>query len=143
MILICFIFIQAPELPWDPEPQHKLVVKTVEPAATFNPVVFIPLAGIRVYQFIFSKQQGDVCNFKPSCSHFAYKAIKKYGLLGIIMTFDRLERCNGSAWNYANIYYEVKLSPKQGYKLWDPPRWIGISVPLQPGHRMAGTKNKN
>ena len=75
---------------------------------------------IRVYQVVFSSRQGDVCNFTPSCSNYAYKAIKKHGPLGILMTFDRLERCNYFAWQYKDKYYKVKRIPGHGYKLYDP-----------------------
>ena len=75
---------------------------------------------IRVYQVVFSSRQGDVCNFTPSCSNYASEAIKKHGLLGVLMTFDRLERCNYFAWQYKDKYYKVKRIPGRGYKLYDP-----------------------
>ena len=75
---------------------------------------------IRVYQVVFSSRQGDVCNFTPSCSNYAYEAIRKHGPLGVLMTFDRLERCNYFAWQYKDKYYKVKWVPECGYKLYDP-----------------------
>lgn len=75
---------------------------------------------IRVYQVVFSSRQGDVCNFTPSCSNYASEAIKKHGPLGVLMTFDRLERCNYFAWQYKDKYYKVKRIPGRGYKLYDP-----------------------
>jgi len=75
---------------------------------------------IRVYQVFFSSRQGDVCNFTPSCSNYASEVIKKHGLLGVLMTFDRLERCNYFAWQYRDKYYKVKWVPERGYKLYDP-----------------------
>jgi len=53
---------------------------------------------IRFYQkFISSQQNGrKVCVFTPSCSHFGLSAIMKYGtVFGVLMTSDRLQRCNG------------------------------------------------
>jgi putative component of membrane protein insertase Oxa1/YidC/SpoIIIJ protein YidD len=83
--------------------------------------IFAPLLkGIRVYQDYISSRQGDVCNFIPSCSQFAYKAIEKNGILGILMAFDRLERCNYASWNYAGRYYSVRYVEGRGYKLYDP-----------------------
>jgi hypothetical protein len=72
---------------------------------------------IRIYQVIFSSRQGDVCNFTPSCSRYGYRAIKKHGLRGVLMTADRLERCNCFAW-YGD--YKVKRDSQGRYKLYDP-----------------------
>ncbi len=80
------------------------------------------LGTIKVYQLILSDQQGDACNFTPSCSHYAYEAIKKWGVIkGSLMAIDRLQRCNPWAWDYLNTYYKVKWVKDKGYKLSDPP----------------------
>jgi len=80
------------------------------------------LHSIKVYQFLLSEQQPDVCNFTPSCSHYAYQVIKKEGpVKGSLMAIDRLQRCNPWAWNYLNEYYRVKWVKGRGYKLYDPP----------------------
>jgi putative membrane protein insertion efficiency factor len=84
---------------------------------------FLPLFMIRTYQIIISPQQGQVCNFSPSCSSYGYEAIKKYGpLSGILMTSDRLQRCHYCA------YGEYHLSP--GDKFYDPVQnhclWKGL-----------------
>ena len=75
---------------------------------------------IKLYQLIFSSRQGEVCNFTPSCSHYAQQTIEKYGLKGMIMSADRLERCNYFAWQYKDKYYKVKWIEGRGYKLYDP-----------------------
>lgn len=42
----------------------------------------VPLALIRLYQMTFSRLLPvNVCRFYPSCSHYGYQAIAKYGLL--------------------------------------------------------------
>jgi putative membrane protein insertion efficiency factor len=83
---------------------------------------FLLLSQIHLYQFLLSEQQPDACNFSPSCSHFAYQAIKKKGSLeGTLMAVDRLQRCNPWAWNYHGTYYGVTWVPGRGYKLLDPP----------------------
>ena len=52
---------------------------------------------IRLYQKFVSSQDGPSCNFKPTCSHFGMACIHEYGVLrGILLTADRLLRCNGS-----------------------------------------------
>jgi putative component of membrane protein insertase Oxa1/YidC/SpoIIIJ protein YidD len=51
-------------------------------------------------------QGGQVCNFSPTCSQFSKQAIDRYGLpSGVLMTADRLERCNPFAWSYLGSYY--------------------------------------
>lgn len=84
---------------------------------------FIIKMVVKLYQNTISKQQGDVCVFEPSCSHFAEQAISKYGVKGVFMAIDRLERCNPTAWRYANKYYPVVLTKDRGYKLKDLPEW--------------------
>jgi putative membrane protein insertion efficiency factor len=73
----------------------------------------LALSFIRLYQLIISPQQGDVCNFQPSCSHFAFEAIKKYGIIeGILMASDRLQRCH--------YWAKGKYYPSPNGKLYDP-----------------------
>ena len=51
---------------------------------------------IRIYQLFISTQDMPVCNFKPTCSQFGIEAIKRFGIIhGILLTSDRLQRCNG------------------------------------------------
>ena len=83
---------------------------------------FLLLGIIRTYQIILSEQQGDACNFTPSCSHYAYKSTKHKGvIIGSLMAIDRLQRCNPWSWNYLNIYYQPKWVDGRGYRLYDPP----------------------
>ena len=52
---------------------------------------------IRLYQKFISSQDGPSCNFQPTCSRFGMVCIHEYGVLrGILLTADRLLRCNGS-----------------------------------------------
>lgn len=71
------------------------------------------------YKRIISPLQGkNVCNFSPTCSQFSWQAINKYGFpLGLVMTADRLLRCNPSAWQYLGAYY---YSLKDN-RIFDPP----------------------
>ena len=57
---------------------------------------FIILALIRFYQKIISPGiPGNTCRFYPSCSHYGYQAVYKYGAIkGIIMSIYRVLRCN-------------------------------------------------
>jgi len=60
------------------------------------------------YKALISPLQGRrVCNFEPTCSQFSKQAVDRYGLgLGIVMTADRLERCNPYAQFYLGSYYQ-------------------------------------
>ena len=52
---------------------------------------------IRLYQKFISSQDGPTCNFVPTCSRFGMACIQEYGVVrGILLTADRLLRCNGS-----------------------------------------------
>ena len=56
---------------------------------------------IRLYQKFVSSQDGPSCNFVPTCSRFGMACIQEYGTVrGILLTADRLLRCNGSPSRY-------------------------------------------
>jgi putative component of membrane protein insertase Oxa1/YidC/SpoIIIJ protein YidD len=46
------------------------------------------------YQALISPQDRPSCIFTPTCSEYARLAIRRHGLLGLIMASDRLQRCN-------------------------------------------------
>lgn len=53
------------------------------------------LALIRGYQIAISPLLGDHCRFYPSCSHYAYQAIGKYGIFkGGYLAVLRLLKCH-------------------------------------------------
>jgi hypothetical protein len=56
----------------------------------------ILLALIRFYQATFAKLlPPDTCRFYPSCSHYGYQSIYKYGVIkGTWMAIWRVLRCN-------------------------------------------------
>lgn len=93
-----------------------LLLLTQPPYET-NPLQIVIGTGINLYQKIISPAQGEVCNFSPSCSHFAQEAIQKYGpLWGSLMAADRLMRCN--PWAYKN--FKTYYSDIKNYKFYDP-----------------------
>ncbi len=56
---------------------------------------YLGLIPIRIYQMTLSKMLPPSCRFEPTCSHYTYEAIDKYGLLrGSWMGFKRILRCN-------------------------------------------------
>jgi putative membrane protein insertion efficiency factor len=54
------------------------------------------LALIRLYQLTISPAlPAGTCRFYPSCSHYSYQAIYKYGVFkGLALTIWRILRCN-------------------------------------------------
>jgi putative membrane protein insertion efficiency factor len=56
---------------------------------------FFILAGIRLYQRSISPALAPSCRFVPSCSHYAYEAIERYGVIkGGWLSIRRLLRCH-------------------------------------------------
>ena len=57
---------------------------------------YLLLSVIRFYQKIISVAlPGNTCRFYPSCSHYGYQAVYKYGAIkGSLMAVYRILRCN-------------------------------------------------
>ena len=65
---------------------------------------------IRLYQKFISSQDAPTCSFSPSCSRFGMACIQEYGVLrGVLLTADRLLRCNGSQ---SNLYHRDSVTGK-------------------------------
>lgn len=80
---------QENELPKEPQLRDLPV--------TFRNLPRIPiLALIRLYQKIISPSLPEgTCRFYPSCSHYGYQAVYKYGAIkGSILAAWRVLRCN-------------------------------------------------
>lgn len=55
----------------------------------------LALGVIRFYQRDISPTRPPACRFQPTCSHYGYEAIERYGLLkGFWLTIWRLARCH-------------------------------------------------
>lgn len=55
----------------------------------------VALLFIRLYQKTISRALPPSCRFTPSCSHYGYEAIEKYGLIkGGWMAVKRVSRCH-------------------------------------------------
>lgn len=62
------------------------------------------LSLIRFYQRSISPSTPPACRFSPTCSHYAYEAIEKYGALkGSLLALRRLLRCHPF---YKGDYYD-------------------------------------
>ena len=55
----------------------------------------LALGLIKLYQNTVSKVIPNVCRFQPTCSHYAFEAIKRHGFArGSWLAAKRLGRCN-------------------------------------------------
>lgn len=55
----------------------------------------LALGLIKLYQHTLSRVLPHVCRFQPTCSQYAFEAIKKYGFLrGTWLAAKRIARCN-------------------------------------------------
>ncbi|MCB9418351.1 MAG: membrane protein insertion efficiency factor YidD [Ardenticatenaceae bacterium] len=55
----------------------------------------VALLLIRLYQNTISRVLPPSCRFTPSCSHYGYEAIEKYGFIkGGWMAVKRVSRCH-------------------------------------------------
>jgi putative membrane protein insertion efficiency factor len=60
-----------------------------------SPLGFVGNSLLTIYQTLVSSQDSKVCNFTPSCSHFAREAVNRVGFIrGTLMASDRLLRCH-------------------------------------------------
>jgi hypothetical protein len=56
---------------------------------------YLLLGLIRLWQLTFSKVLPPSCRFTPSCSHYGYEAVSKYGVFkGGWLAIKRIARCH-------------------------------------------------
>jgi putative membrane protein insertion efficiency factor len=77
-------------------PEHRSPSLRELPLTPGNLPRLILLAFIRLYQKTLSLTlPSDTCRFYPTCSHYGYQAIFKYGVIkGSWMATSRIFRCN-------------------------------------------------
>ena len=69
--------------------------KSENPAKKIPPITWLVLALIRFYQRFISPALPPSCRFTPTCSHYTWQAIERYGLgRGTLLGFKRVCRCN-------------------------------------------------
>jgi uncharacterized protein len=60
-----------------------------------NPLRWLFVLPIRIYQRLLSPLFGQRCRYYPSCSEYAAQAIQRFGILrGLVLAGWRLLRCN-------------------------------------------------
>lgn len=60
-----------------------------------RPVVWLLLGCIKCYQFLISPMLPSTCRFSPTCSEYAYRAIRTHGVVyGLALGIRRLFRCH-------------------------------------------------
>ncbi len=86
---------------------------------SWNPIKMTAYLPLYFYQSIISEQISAVCEFDLTCSSFCIQSIKEFGIIkGIMLTTDRLDRCNGAAQPETQNYL---FNPKTG-KVIDVPK---------------------
>jgi uncharacterized protein len=66
------------------------------PTGTRSVFGAVLMAPVMIHRTLTSPQDGDPCTFHPSCSEFAVRALRRYGVLGWPIASDRLLRCHPS-----------------------------------------------
>lgn len=56
-----------------------------------------------------SSKKADYCQFHPTCSIYGKNMIEKYGLIGWLKTFDRLNRCGHDLHLYDRVIVGSKI----------------------------------
>lgn len=82
-------------IPMDENYSHEPQLKEM-PFSLLNLPRLILLGLIRIYQKVVSPAlPANTCRFYPSCSHYGYQAIYRYGVIrGSWMAIKRILRCN-------------------------------------------------
>jgi|TARA_B100001971_G_C18234528_1_gene566251 putative component of membrane protein insertase Oxa1/YidC/SpoIIIJ protein YidD len=73
---------------------------SIEEEINIESVLLLP---IYIYQNFLGRIKGSYCPMYPSCSNYGSESIRKHGLKGLLMTFDRLHRCGHDYHNYQTI----------------------------------------
>lgn len=90
--------------PWSDGAPRTMQAPQAKPPSTVHAerietssIKLVLLAAITFFQKNLSPLDGPRCVLYPTCSHYAYLAIDKFGAFqGIMMSGDRLIRCNPS-----------------------------------------------
>ena len=57
-------------------------------------IIEIPVALIRIYQFLVSPLLGQNCRFTPSCSQYTIESLRQHGIVyGLYLSIKRITSC--------------------------------------------------
>ncbi|NNE25680.1 MAG: membrane protein insertion efficiency factor YidD [Saprospiraceae bacterium] len=60
-----------------------------------NPLRYIIIAPVRIYQKLISPILGPTCRYQPTCSHYMVQAVEEWGpLKGTWLGIKRIFRCH-------------------------------------------------
>ena len=102
--------------PWDSdgELQATKIYTSRENVISFSHII---KSTLKLYRKTLSAQDGDNCNFMPSCSNFASEAISKRGVfIGALLAADRLTRCHPLAAGIYTIKGDLLYDPVENYE---------------------------
>ncbi len=103
--------------PWEIVPGRLAESETAEISNKDNNVseaAFLGLGLIHFYRKVISPQDGQTCLFDPSCSKYSLMSIKKYGIIkGLLMTGDRLLRCNFTKYGHYTVLNSRFIDPPE------------------------------
>lgn len=123
--------------PWDLSPADRALGESpgAEAARVLaeetNPARLVGLLAIRLYQVTLGRIFSPRCQFHPSCSRYAFRAVASRGLVnGTVMAGERLLRCHRFAvlYSYPSHLPEGLLSDPPGGKPspLPPLTWLGF-----------------
>lgn len=77
-----------------------------------NPLKWIFILPIRIYQYTLSPLIGQNCRYRPTCSHYMVDAINEWGIIrGIWMGIKRIGRCH--PWSHHDSIDPVPKKTKE------------------------------
>ena len=67
-----------------------------------NPIAWLFVRLVKLYQKVVSPLLGPRCRYYPSCSEYAAQAVNRYGILrGLVLASWRVLRCN--PWSHGGV----------------------------------------
>jgi hypothetical protein len=77
-----------------------------------NPLRYLLIIPIRMYQLFISPLLGPKCRYTPSCSHYMLQAIEEWGIVqGVWLGVKRISRCH--PWNNDDPWDPVPANPRK------------------------------
>jgi uncharacterized protein len=86
--------------------QHRGFTLPERTMSRYNPLVYAGAALLYVYQNVISDQLQANCMYEISCSEYARRSIRRYGLFsGMLRGFSQLSECfNGAVYEHPRLF---------------------------------------